>query len=394
MTETFKPQTEQGRPWSAVVRPSSRRRLESRARRYPAVATLLVLGALLVPARAQAQYNLRYGTITGGAITFTGNALGLDGDKNGNSPGTNGAIKTFITTDLSQQDGSFPPGTTSDWTLNNSRATLRLPNGARVLHAELVWGGSFASGSASDDVSSFIDGPTGPADKGYVLFTTPDGVVHQIQPDPTTARTDGSVNGSNHCNSNNGCFYSRSADVTALVLASGKGTYATGHVPGTQNADNDNSHVAGWTLAVAYEDFTQPIRSLTLFQGMEQSGGAAASVAGFCTPPSGPLAGRLAVSAMEGDASITGDKMLFGTSSHLDDGDRVSGPRNPASGGNGNNFFAGQIVDDNGNLDTSGTFGDRNHTPGHAEDGARQGWDITNVDASGRLVNNQTQAFA
>ena len=92
---------------------------------------------------------------------------------------------------------------------------------------------------------------------------------------------------------------------------------------------------------------------------------------------------------MEGDARITGDKMLFGRTRFLENTDRVQGPRNPL-----NNFFAGQIVGDDGSLDTTGTFGDRNHTPDSPTTGARQGWDITNVNVSARLRNNQTSAFA
>lgn len=57
-----------------------------------------------------------------------------------------------------------------------------------------------------------------------------------------------------------------------------------------------------------------------------------------------------------------------------------------------NNFFQSQICNDSGNLDTSGTFGDLNQPLGVALAVRRQGWDITNVDASSSLVNNQTSA--
>lgn len=67
----------------------------------------------------------------------------------------------------------------------------------------------------------------------------------------------------------------------------------------------------------------------------------------------------------------------------------MQGPRNPLT-----NFFSGQITRDDGNLDTSGTHGDRNHTPDAPFDAGRQGWDITNIDVSARLRNNQTSAFA
>ncbi|TYS67786.1 tandem-95 repeat protein [Sutcliffiella horikoshii] len=47
---------------------------------------------------------------------------------------------------------------------------------------------------------------------------------------------------------------------------------------------------------------------------------------------------------------------------------------------------------DAGTIDTSGTFGNLNHPLGTNISGARQGWDITNIDVSARLQNNQTSA--
>jgi hypothetical protein len=101
---------------------------------------------------AFAQYTTRYTAIANGAVTFTGNALGLDSEPNQNGQGTSGSIGTFITTNTGSRDitplpttaPQFPFGTTNDWRQNGSQAVLRLPAGARVLHAELIWGGTFA----------------------------------------------------------------------------------------------------------------------------------------------------------------------------------------------------------------------------------------------------------
>ena len=355
-------------------------------RRQVAAAAILVF---LAPALADAQYVQRFATTTTGALTFTGNTLGLDGavDQNGlgqNGQGTRGAIGTFITTNTSLQDTApapptaplFPAGTTNDWRQNGSRAVLRLPAGARVLRAELVWGGTFAD--TEENVSAFID--------NAIAFTTPAGTF-DVAPDPATAKTSGTVTGG-ICDGS--CFYVRSADVTTLVVAAGRGTYAAGRVPATQATTDNLNPAAGWTLAVIYEDFTKPIRNLSLLVALEPPDGATAAISGFCTPPSGPVSGRLAVSAMEGDAGKNGDLMLFGRKANLNTGnDRIQGPRNPPS-----NFFSAQITDDNGALDTTGTFGTRNHTPGTPLAGARQGWDITNVDVSPELGNGQTSAFA
>jgi len=94
---------------------------------------------------AQAQYVRRFTTISNGAVTFTGNTLGLDSEPDQNGQGTSGSIGTFITTNTGSRDitplpttaPQFPFGTTSDWRQNGSQAVLRLPAGARVLRAEL-----------------------------------------------------------------------------------------------------------------------------------------------------------------------------------------------------------------------------------------------------------------
>ena len=91
-------------------------------------------------------YRQRQVVTTNGAVTFIGNALGLNKQSITDSPGTAGSIGTFITTDTSQRDNpTWPFGTTGDWRLNSSSAILGMPAGSRVIHAELVWGGSTVS---------------------------------------------------------------------------------------------------------------------------------------------------------------------------------------------------------------------------------------------------------
>ena len=312
---------------------------------------------------------------TNGAVTFVGNALGLNKDGTNDRPGTSGSLGTFITTDTSQRDNpEWPQGTTGDWRLNSSSAVLSLPSGSRIIHAELIWGGSYLFGS--EDVSDFLNDP--------INFTTPTGTT-QVTRDPTTAVTRSGPQQNS---------YVRTANVTALVSAAGSGTYTVGRVPATQATDEANFNSAGWTLAILYENAGLPTRSLSLFVGLEPQGGATASVSGICTPDNnGKLRARVAVSASGGDTPDPGntrDSLRFGPSSNLSqDNFRLSGPNNPAE-----NFFASQINRDDGELDTRGTFGDRNNDFKGTFAGGRQGWDITNVDASPELTRQQTAAFA
>ena len=225
-------------------------------------------------------------------------------------------------------------------------------------------------------MSDFLNDP--------INFTTPAGTT-QVTRDPATAVTRSGPQQN---------YYVRTANVTSLVSAAGNGTYTVGRVPATQATGEANFNAAGWTLAILYENSGLPARSLSLFLGLEPQGGATASVSGICTPDNnGQLRARVAVSASGGDTPDPGntrDSLRFGPSSNLSqDNFRLSGPNNPAE-----NFFASQINRDDGELDTRGTFGDRNNDFKGTFAGGRQGWDITNVDASPELARQQTAAFA
>lgn len=249
-----------------------------------------------------------------------------------------------------------------------------MPTGSTVLYAELVWGGTYINGSI--DLSSAIN--------NSVVFITPTGTT-TVTPDAATA---------NQFNLGGGAYgYSRSANVTSLVQQGMSGTYVAGNIVGTILVSGDpTANHAGWTLAVIYQNPTLPFRNMSLRTGavlvQASSGAINTTITGFATPISGALGGRALFSAQEGDANRTGDQALFGpTTSSLV---ALSGPNNFA-----NNFFASQINNDLGQLNTTGTFGNRNQTngaPGSNIVGGRQGWDITNVDISARLINNQSSA--
>jgi large repetitive protein len=325
---------------------------------------------------AHAAYVNRYSNIANGALTFTGNTIGLNKAASTNAPGASGAIGTFITTNATSVDGTYPAGTTSTWQTNASRAILSIPPGSNVLYAELIWSGSYSYGT--ENVSAFLG--------NAVTFTTPSG-SNSISPTVATSQTLGVGTTAGACTTAP-CYYVRSANVTSLVQAAGTGsiTFTVGGIPATQGDAENNANAGGWTLAVAYGNPGLPSRSLSIFVGAEVAGSAAATVSGFCTAPTGPRSGRLLVSAMEGDSSITGDQMQFGpTTAGLV---AQSGPNNNTA-----NFFASQINNDAGNIDTSGSFGTANQTPGTSSIG-RQGYDITNVDVSPSLGTNQTTALA
>lgn len=310
-----------------------------------------------------------------GAIVFTGNTLGLSRSETSGVPGTQDSIGAFVTINTALRYGTYPFGTTDQYLLNSSSAILNMPAGSTVLYAELIWGGTYSNGNVN--LVSAINNP--------VSFTTPAGTF-SITPDTATY---------NQYDLGNGALgYVRSANVTTLVSQGGAGTYTTGAVVGTIVVNNDpTANNAGWTLGVIYSNPALPFRNMSLRAGavlvQANSSAVTNTLTGFSTPTSGPVGARALFSAQEGDANRTGDQALFGpTTSSLV---ALSGPNNFAA-----NFFASQINNSLGQLDTTGTFGTSNQTngtPGTNISAGRQGWDITNVDVSSTMVNNQTTAI-
>ncbi|MDE6471558.1 MAG: DUF11 domain-containing protein [Clostridia bacterium] len=320
----------------------------------------------------------RYSDVKKGGVVFTGNTLGLSKASNQNAPGTEGSIGAFTSLNTALQVGTFPAGTTLNYTLNGSRAILTLPAGSTVLYAELIWGGLFRS--SVNNISALIN--------NSVNFTTPLGAT-AVAPDPATAQTFNIPAGDITVG-----FYVRSANVTPLVQSALGGTYSLQGVPALIEAIDDrtaDTNHAGWTLAVAYENANETLRNITVWSGgtvvSPNTGSTTITVSNFLTPDVLPITGKIFVSAQEGDAVLTGDQMMFGQS--VADLENLSGPNNPED-----NFFASQINNSSGTLDTTGTFGNRNAnaSAGTNTSACRQGWDITAVDVSDKLVASQTSA--
>ena len=343
-----------------------------------------LVGVLLLASTADAS-ELRFSLTTAGNVVATGNALGLSKQMSANGPGVEDSIGTFATLDGASVDDSpanagnpWFTGTTFDWASNGADAELVLPENAEILYAELIWGGSTFYGT--EDVTAELDTSVTLAFGGEEIT---------VAPDPITALTIQEQSTMGFAAN----YYMRTADVTEFVSGHHAGLYAVSGVPATQDTAINQSNAAGWTLVVAYRDSSEPIRNLTIFTGgsfVDEISTEDYEVSGFCTPPQGAFAGNVIVSAMEGDASRTGDSLAI-----ADDGvsfTNLSGPNNPAD-----NFFCSQINDGDGNLDTSGTFGDLNHNAaaGTHVSGGRQSWDITRVPVSsneGHLSNGQTSA--
>ena len=319
----------------------------------------------------------RYSTIERGGIRFIGNTLGLSKISNALAAGALGSIGAF-TSLTNNQFSNFPVGSTSNYLENGSSANLNLPVGSTILHAELVWGGLYRS--QTQDISNLLDNAVTFIAGGNSLSISPDPTTSQNFLIPDQAFPLG--------------FYVRTADVTNIVSTVLNGQYSLTQVPALLIAnDNQTSQTnhAGWTLCVVYKNDNEIIRDLTLWVGGAVVGPntpvSDTTLTGFSTPASLPINGKVFISAQEGDAVLVGDQFLFGKD--VLSLSVISGPNNPAT-----NFFASQINNENGLIDTTGSFGSRNAnaSAGTGISAERQGWDITAVDVSNKLEPSQTSA--
>lgn len=294
-----------------------------------------------------------------GAINITGNVLGLAGDINGE-----GLLNFTVANPPSPPSGT----TTTTWQNNASSAILNLPADSTVLYAEVSWSALF-----NNTILSSL-GTT-------VTFQTPLS-SNLITPDPVTSQ---------QLTTGVGNFYSRSRIVTDLVNAAGSGIYTLRGVPSIISGGNN---YAGWCLIVAYYNTNLKYKNISAWTMLENVSGGGGNVdvtiSNFTTPPMGNVSGRIVVSAGGGNSHIGGDFLQFGLNTSTLSS--LTGPNNPIT-----NFFCSQINNGDsvsasvGQLDKTGTFGSFNSTPpSKAATGDRNSFDITNVNASSGLTNNQT----
>ncbi len=368
--------------------------------------SVLALFLLSTPALGQ-QVEMVHQRTLNGTLLMTGNTLGLSGyidnpmdsspelSNLADQPGQFHSIFTFIndrTSPVTQDNGSWGSYTTGNWRDNFSYAELDLPSSnSRVVKAWLVWSGSCrqgdrGTGTITEDVSSNIGediifefpGAGGPTQ----IFVSPDVVDDHCGETP-----DG---------------YANLAEITDEVKVWQEGMFGVGRVPGTQTRNLVN--FAGWTMVVIVDDpvvYPDP-HQVTFYRGWTPpattESAPATAVEDFCYP-SDDEEGRLLFTAVEGDATIFGDYLLFGRSTAWQPKNVMWGARNYLD-----NFFGSQIVDRGGNLidgavntsfpdhlpwtgfdcwliDDYDALGDLNDgiDPDCLKVGARQGWDIANI---------------
>ncbi|MCK5153121.1 MAG: hypothetical protein KAQ93_02080 [Spirochaetales bacterium] len=341
---------------------------------------LLIL--LIIPNNTVAAPITVYDNVIQGGLVLTGNTLGLSKENAANGPGTEDSIGTFISYNQTSIDNipsnlsnPWGEGTTNDWTANGSTATLDIQSGATVIHAQLIWGGSY---NYVDDITDSLD--------TAISLAYNDNSTITVNNDPLLNFTISEMASAGYSVN----FYTRSADVTSFIALHGPGVYTVHGVPGTQHESINSLNAAGWCIAVVYELPTEPIRRITLFVDgsfIDEGSHIEYNISDFATALTGDVTGALFISVMEGDADLNGDQALIskdGTTYQV-----MNSANNPDD-----NFFASQINQYPGDIDTRGSFGIYNHNAMTDVNisGGRQGWDVTSLEASsqsGHLENNQ-----
>jgi len=106
--------------------------------------------------------------------------------------------------------------------------------------------------------------------------------------------------------------YNAFADVTDFVKAAGINARFT--VADMYAETGGTNKFGGWTIVVVYKNDLQPMRNLTVFNGLAVVSGSnnvTIPISGFLTPLSGPVTFDLGVVGYDGDRDFTGDQLLF-----------------------------------------------------------------------------------
>jgi uncharacterized repeat protein (TIGR01451 family) len=287
---------------------------------------LMVLVAL-APLTAFAQLAPRHSFNVRGDVAMVGNALltcatsgtgsaNCASQRMSNSTGGNGnRVMEFINVDADGLPSTVPA--------NSSAATLSVPTGARIRSAGLYWGARAGNTDAA---------------RRTIQLRVPGGTYRSVTASAADLNT---FNDQGDTNANRP--YTAYADVTALVAASGNGTYFAGGLTAVTGNGGGLGNYGGWALIVLYEDDSKPFRRLMVFDGNAGyvSGGNAqsASVSGLLTPASGPFNAFMGALVWEGDGDITGDAFQLSGNGNVLNAGAVSDALSPA-----NNFWNSGIT--------------------------------------------------
>ena len=274
------------------------------------IAAIVTAAAIITPVAtanaADRPFTLRYSNNVNGQIITAANTLMqcptttvdplMNSGCTGARAGTSSRNNNSFDMQLLDQDSDAS-------TFDSSSATLALPAAGHVTFAGLYWTGLDRKGEAISGANGFKAVPLNPPNVAAIGTA-------KIQLPGSSAYTTVNASQVDTAPISTGGGYTAFADVTELVSAAGAGTYTMANV---QTGTGGNSF-AGWSLVVAYADPGEPLRNLSVFDGLKVVSGTSSvdiPLSGFKTPSSGMVKTTIGVVAAEGDAGMTGDYLTL-----------------------------------------------------------------------------------
>lgn len=241
-------------------------------------------------------------------------------------------------------------------TFSSSTADLNISTSCkRIVYAGLYWTATYpfeVSGTGGSGASSNYTGSPRMNDWNNVKFKLPGGTYIDLSADNAAdpvGDEDSIIFDGYNPTTPSASFYAAPyvcyKNVTSLLqsLANANGTYSVANVRAARGTRPDGIS-SGWSLVVIYESPTLPSKYISVFDGYANIAGSDVdfTVNGFQTlPPPLPVRGRIGVSTLEGDYSLTGDNLRFRANS-VGGFTTITNTLNP-----NNNFFNGSITNNN-----------------------------------------------
>ncbi|MBO0591260.1 T9SS type B sorting domain-containing protein [Cellulophaga sp. E16_2] len=262
-------------------------------------------------------------------------------------------------------------------TFSSSSASLNFPNVDcnLIRYAALYWSATYPSEQASQSL-----GTNRQNDFNSVKLKIPGGSYVDITADEVLYDGFTATDNQNRANSPYACY----AEITNLMtpMADPTGEYTVANVRSVVGSLSGGA-AGGWTLVIVYENPTLSGKLITTFDGFARVNSGNPNVdinySGFKTIPAGYVNANIGAAALEGDFSITGDRLRIREKT-TDPFTTINNGANPS-----NNFF-------NSNISSNGTV-TTNRNP-NSINTLGYDTDIFNLTNSGNSIidNNATQA--
>lgn len=334
--------------------PFAKRSKKSRSQAWltSLLVTAVTTSVALLPTAAHSQtrnYSPRFAAQARGRTTIFGNAVTSCADgvaPLGGSTSCADARNATVTPATANNDYfiDYVDIDSDGTTFNSSSSTYTFPTanpGFDIVWAGLYWAGNPTAGSGTG--ASAAPNAT---QTNQMLLQVPGSAGYQTI---TASQVDTS-----------GSAYSAFADVTALVRSgTGTGEYFGANIQTGTGGDR----YGGWVLIVMYQDDTEVLRNMTVFDGFLRvfNNTVNTSISGFLTPTAGPFEAAFGAFSSEGDVRFQPDNFLM-------NGTLVQDATNPSSNFfNSSNSLYGTGITTNTTVTTPGgqTLGPISRNPAH-----------------------------